>query len=147
MVALVQGGGGFAVHRTDLRADGAGKAGLPGGDKLLLGAAAGGAVRLSDGPGRLVVAEGIETALSSWLLHGDPGARCWAALSASGLRALRLPPQPGRLTIACDGDEAGRDAARALAERAHRLGWRVDILDPGGGRDFGDHLTGKAVTP
>jgi hypothetical protein len=60
----VDGGKNFAVHRTYLRPDGSGKAGLQGGDRLMLGAVAGGAVRLSGGPARLVVAEGIETGLS-----------------------------------------------------------------------------------
>ena len=145
MVALVEGGDGCAVHRTYLRPDGAGKAGLEGGEKLMLGAVAGGAVRLTDGPGRLVVGEGIESTLSlSCGLLGAPAA-VWAALSTSGLRGLRLPPEPGRLTIACDGDTAGREAAHALAERAHGLGWKVGILDPGDGADFNDILTGKAV--
>jgi DNA primase len=69
----------------------------------------------------------------------------WAGLSTSGLRGLRLPPQPGRLTIACDGDTAGREAAHALAEQAHGLGWQVGILDPGNGADFNDILTRKAA--
>ena len=145
MVAAVQGSGLPAVHRTYLRPDGLGKAGLEGGDKLMLGATAGGAVRLTDGPSRLVVGEGIESGLS--LLCGllDGPARVLAALSTSGLRGLRLPPQPGRLTIACDGDQPGREAAHALADRAHALGWKVGILDPGTGADFNDILTGKAV--
>jgi hypothetical protein len=145
MVAAVQGAGLPAVHRTFLRADGTGKAGLDGGDKLMLGATAGGAVRLVGGPSRLVVAEGIESGLS--LLCGllDDPVTLWAALSTSGLRGLRLPRQPSRLTIACDGDAAGREAAHALAERAHGLGWQVGILDPGNGADFNDILTRKAA--
>lgn len=144
LVALVDGGDGCAVHRTWLRPDGAGKAPIEPA-KAMLGATAGGAVRLSGGPSRLVVGEGIESALS--LLCGllDGPATAWAALSTSGLRGLRLPARPGRLTIACDGDKPGREAAHALAERAHALGWQVGILDPGDGRDFNDILTGKAV--
>jgi phage/plasmid primase-like uncharacterized protein len=144
MVAAVQGAGLTAVHRTFLRPDGSGKADIDP-DKMMLGATAGGAVRLTDGPGRLVVAEGIESGLS--LLCGllDAPATVWAALSTSGLRGLHLPAQPGRLTIACDGDTAGREAAHALAECAHGLGWMVGILDPGTGADFNDILTGKAV--
>lgn len=144
MVALVQGGEGFAVHRTYLRADGASKAPIDP-PKAMLGATSGGAVRLSEGPSRLVVGEGIESALS--LLCGllEAPATAWAALSTSGLRGLHLPAQPGRLTIACDGDAPGREASRALAERAHGSGWQVGILDPGTGADFNDILTGKAV--
>lgn len=145
MVALVEGGEGFAVHRTFLRPDGSGKAGLAGGDKLMLGATAGGAVRLSGGASRLVVAEGIESALS--LLCGllARPAPVWAALSTSGLRALRLPEPIGQLVIAGDGDQPGRAAAHTLANRAHGLGWRVSLIDPGEGADFNDVLTGKAV--
>jgi hypothetical protein len=144
MVALVEGGEGFAVHRTYLRPDGSGKAGLAGGDKLMLGATAGGAVRLSGGASRLVVAEGIESALSllCGLLAGP--ATVWAALSTSGMRSLRLPANPSRLLIACDGDLPGREAAHALATQAHALGWSVALLDPGDGRDFNDLLQGEA---
>jgi len=144
MVAAVQGSGAAAVHRTYLRADGTGKADIEG-DKLMLGSVQGGAVRLADGPSRLVVAEGVESGLS--LLCGllDGPAAVWAALSTSGLRGLRLPATAGRLTVACDGDEPGRAAAHALAERAHAQGWQVGILDPGNGADFNDILTGKAV--
>lgn len=145
MVAAVQGVNLPAVHRTFLRADGTGKAGLDGGDKLMLGATAGGAVRLSGGPSRLVVVEGIETALSlSCGLLRTP-ATIWAALSTSGIRGLHLPPQAGRLTIAPDGDEAGREAANALAERAHALGWQVALLPAPDGRDWNDILKEKAV--
>lgn len=144
LVAAVEGCERMAVHRTYLRADGSGKAGAEPA-KAMLGATAGGAVRLCDGPERLVVAEGIESGLS--LLCGllDGPATVWAALSTSGLRGLRLPAQAGRLTVACDGDAPGRAAAHALAERAHALGWTVGILDPGAGADFNDILTGQAV--
>lgn len=144
LVALVRGADGFAVHRTYLRADGSGKAQVDPA-KAMLGTVAGGAVRLSEGAGRLVVAEGIESALSLACGLLDGPAAIWAALSTSGLRGLRLPDRPGRLTIACDGDTAGRGAAQSLAERAHGLGWQVGILDPGDGADFNDILTGKAV--
>lgn len=145
MVALVEGSASFAVHRTYLRPDGSGKAGLAGGDKMMLGATSGGAVRLSGSAVRLVIAEGIESALSllCGLLAGP--ANVWAALSTSGMRALRLPEQAGLLVIAGDGDLPGREAGAALADRAHALGWRVSLIDPGIGADFNDVLTGKAV--
>ncbi len=56
MVAKVEGGAGFAVHRTYLRPDGSGKAEVDP-PKAMLAAVAGGAVRLSAGPGPLVAAE------------------------------------------------------------------------------------------
>ena len=144
LLALVEGSDAFAVHRTYLRCDGSGKADVAP-SKAMLGPTAGGAVRLADGPSRLVVAEGIESGLS--LLCGllDGPATVWATLSTSGLRRLRLPPQPGALTIACDGDKPGREAAHALAERAHALGWQVVLRDPGDGADFNDILNGKGV--
>lgn len=145
LVARVDGVDGLAIHRTYLLRDGSGKAGLEGGDKLMLGSTSGGAVRLSEGHPRLVVAEGVESALS--LLCGllDGRATVWAVLSTSGLRSLRLPNQPARLTIACDGDKPGRHAAHALARRAQAAGWNVDLFDPGDGTDWNDRLMGKAV--
>lgn len=145
LVALVEGGDGMAVHRTYLRADGTGKTDIDPA-KLMLGATAGGAVRLCDGPGLLLLAEGIETALSlaSGLLPAPT--TVWAALSTSGIRALRLPNPPGRLTIAPDGDMAGREAANALAARAHALGWKVALFPAPEGRDWNDILTMKGET-
>ena len=142
MVALVEGGDGFAVHRTWLRDDGTGKAAVEPA-KAMLGPVAGGAVRLSGERHRLVVGEGIETALA--LLCGlvDGPTAVWAGPSTSGLRGLHLPAMPGRLTIACDGDAAGRAAALALAERAHALRWTVATIDPGDGADFNDILNRK----
>lgn len=142
MIALIDGGPDFAVHRTYLRSDGSGKADIDP-PKAMLGAVSGGAVRLTDGTGPLVVAEGIETALSlaSGLLPTP--ATIWAALSTSGLRGLILPVETGRLTIAPDGDAAGRSAAYALAERAHAAGWTVSTLPAPNGRDWNDILTMK----
>jgi Toprim domain len=142
LVARVDGES-FAVHRTYLRADGRGKAELDP-PKAMLGPCAGGAVRLSDGAGPLVVCEGIETGLSllSGLLSAPAVVR--AALSTSGMRGLILPPVPGRLTIASDGDAAGREAAYALASRAEGLGWRVSLLPAPDGRDWNDILCLKA---
>lgn len=122
MVARIEGAERFAAHRIYLRPDGSGKAQAEPA-KAMLGNTAGGVVRLSAGAGPLVVAEGIETALSlaSGLLRGP--ASIWAALSTSGMTGLRLPAQPGRLIVATDGDEAGRSAGFRLADRAAGLGW------------------------
>ncbi len=142
LVARVDGSGGFAVHRTFLRPDGSDKADVEKGTgKMMLGACAGGAVRVASAPGRLVVAEGIETALSLSCGLLDNSATIWAALSTSGMRGLVLPGRPGHLTVACDGDAPGRAAATALAARASALGWQVGVLDPGDGLDFNDILT------
>ncbi|WP_297538316.1 toprim domain-containing protein [Roseovarius sp.] len=142
MLTRVDGGEGFAVHRTYLASDGRGKADVNP-DRLMLGRVSGGAVRLTEAQGPLVVAEGIETALSlSCGLLRTP-ATIWAALSTSGMRGLILPPDPHRLTIASDGDAAGRSAANALAERADALGWQVSLLPAPDGRDWNDILTMK----
>lgn len=144
LVALVEGGDRLAVHRTYLRPDGLGKAEAEPA-RAMLGTVAGGAVRIVEADGSIVVAEGIETALSlaSGLL-GCP-ATIWAALSISGLRGLALPPLPGRLTIASDGDEPGRAAGHALATRASGLGWRVSLLPAPAGRDWNDVLQKKGA--
>lgn len=147
MVALVEGGEGVAVHRTYLAPDGSGKAGVEP-TKLMLGRVAGGAVRLARARMRrktFVVAEGIETALSlsCGLLSGP--ADIWAALSTSGMRGLHLPTEPGRLTVAPDGDDAGRAAANALAERAQATGWAVSLLPAPEGRDWNDVVMMKGA--
>lgn len=137
---------GSAVHRTYLRADGMGKADVTPA-KAMLGPASGGAVRLSEGPGPLIVTEGIETGLS--LLSGilDRPGQVWAALSAGGMAGLTLPNRPGHLIVAPDGDAAGHEAAERLATRAQVLGWRVSLFSAPLGFDWNDVLTGKAVKP
>lgn len=148
MVALVEGAAGFSVHRTYLRPDGLGKADIKPA-KTMLGAVAGGAVRLSIGAERLLVGEGIESTISAFTMLGSPRICAWAALSTSGMRSLRLPRVGGlgglgtigaSLVIAVDGDKAGRDAGRQLGERANALGWEVGFLDPGGFADWNDRL-------
>lgn len=145
LVARVDGLPRFAVHRTYLRPDGTGKADVAP-VKAMLGACAGGAVHVCEAQGPLVAAEGIETALSltCGLLPGP--ARVWAALSAPGVAALRLPERPHRLTIAPDGDTAGKEAAHKLAERAHALGWSVSLLPAPDGKDWNDVLNVKGAS-
>ena len=97
------------IHRTYLAEPGT-KA-FDEGAKLMRGRCAGGAVRLSDGPGALLVVEGIETGLS--LLSGitDTHLRTWSALSTSGVAGLILSHIPGELVLAPDGDAPGRAVA------------------------------------
>lgn len=144
MVALVEGAERLAIHRTYLRCDGMGKA-IVEPAKAMLGSVAGGAVRLSDGADRLIVCEGIETGLSllSGLVRGSVSV-C-AALSTSGMKALSLPDKPAELTIATDGDDAGRQAGHSLAERASALGWQVSMLPAPDGRDWNDILMMKGA--
>jgi Toprim domain len=138
MVADVSTGG---VHRTffDKRGNRLARSA-----KMMLGPCSGGAVRLSDAPGPLVVCEGLETGLTlmSGLLRGS--ATVWAALSTSGMKALQLPPEPHRLTIATDGDEPGKLAGNSLASRATALGWKVSLLSAPDGKDWADVLAAKS---
>jgi hypothetical protein len=140
MLAKLEGTDLPAIHRTWLDHSFPRKARVEPA-KMMLGNTLGGSVRLSEGHGWLVVCEGIETGLS--LLCGFLGGpeAVWAALSASGMRGLKLPAPAGRLTVACDGDAVGRAAAVALAERAHAKGWTVGMMDPGDGKDWNDILT------
>lgn len=137
MIADVSAGG---VHRTYF--DKSGNR-LIKNAKMMLGPCASGAVRLSEADGPLVVVEGIETGLSllSGLLKGP--ASVWAALSTSGMAGLALPPSPGKLTIATDGDAPGKAAGVKLASRANALGWDVSLLPAPDGHDWNDVLCGK----
>lgn len=133
-----------AIHRTYLRHDGLGKADVSP-TKMMLGAAKGGCVVLSDSVGPLVVAEGIETTLSlaSGLLARP--ATIVAALSSSGMKGLALPKVAGALIIASDGDAAGREAAAELGFRAQASGWNVELLPAPDGMDWNDVLLAQQV--
>mgnify|MGYP001828834369 CR=1 FL=1 len=135
MVARVQPTGG--IHRTFFTKKGER---LSTSSKMMLGPCAGGAVRLSGSVGPVVVCEGIETGLSltSGLLDGSHAV--WSALSTSGVRGLTLPSRAGQLTIAPDGDTAGREAGNALAKRAYATGWDVQIMPAPEGQDWNDVL-------
>lgn len=95
------------------------------------GALNGAAVHLGtpDRQGRLLAAEGIETALAASSLFGLPAAAC---LSAHGLSAFDWPPETRELYIAADNDlsRTGIKAAEALARRAHAAGLTVKIWQP-----------------
>ncbi len=104
---------------------------------MMLGPCAGGAVRLAGPDKELVLAEGIETALSILQATGKP---IWACLSTSGLKAVRLPPETRTIIIAADGDEPGLAAAEEAASRFYREGREVKIARPPAGMDFNDLL-------
>lgn len=139
-----------AVWRIYLRADGR-KADVENA-KLGLGPAGGGAVRLGGAAERIGIAEGVESAMSAWLLTGQK-TPVWAALSTAGLVAVEMPLIVERLTIYPDGDPplkkqgneyvqaepAGRKAAEALRARLLNEGIGVTIAPyPAPGKDYND---------
>ncbi len=144
MVAAVQREGSNdiqAIHRTYLSR--AGRKADVSPAKMMLGPVRGGAVRLAPLGRVIVVAEGIETALSFQIATGLPA---WAALSAVGIRQLVLSPVESvpEVVIAADADSAGLAAARSAAARWSREGRRVRVaVPPDGFSDFNDVLNGR----
>lgn len=96
--------------------------------RRVVGALLGGVVRLDSArDGALIVAEGIETALSaSEALDGS----AWAALTAWNLAHFSRPPDIRRLIIAADNGDAGLAAAAALAGAAASTGAHVQTHAP-----------------
>jgi hypothetical protein len=116
-------------------------------DRASLGPIAGGAVRLAPAAETLMVAEGIETALAAMQAMRQPA---WAALSTSGMMALRLPAMVSTVIILADHDRngAGERAARTAAQRWLAEGRRVRIaIPPGPDTDFADVLADAACAP
>jgi hypothetical protein len=110
LIAKLEGAPAFAVHRTYLHPDGAGKADASP-QKTVLGPCAGGAVRLSKDPGPLVVAEGIETALSlaSGLLQETGRVADLATLNDTGDGSVNLG----------EAEVAAKWLTPALGDRPH----------------------------
>jgi phage/plasmid primase-like uncharacterized protein len=139
MMALVRDNEGLptGLHVTALKADGSGKA-FGDRSRVMFGAIAGSAVRLAPLGlrGELAIAEGIETALSFAALDETP---TWALLSTANFKTFQVPSGVRLLTIAADGDEAGRVAAEGLAARARK---RCDVIvaAPSAGLDWNDIL-------
>ena len=107
----------------------------------MLGPCRGGAGRLAQQGGLLMVGEGIETCLAAMQATGYPA---WAALSTSGLRTLDLPGDVRDVIVLADGDDPGEAAARDAAMRWKREGRSVRIARPPRGSDFNDLLLGHA---
>ncbi len=132
------------IHRTYLVSDGSRKAPISQG-KMMLGKCATGAVRLAAAGESLILAEGIETALSVMQAIDKP---TWACLSTSGLKTVALPQEVREVVIAADGDEPGEKAAQEAAQRFLAEGRRVKIARPPKGMDFNDVLMlPENVTP
>ena len=176
MMAPIQGQDGdnpraiVGLHLTYLTSDGRGKArpptGWPDGEpwktKIMRGVLRGGAVRLTAAEDVMVIAEGIETALSVMQALYSTDDRCcqiegepvgvWAALSLSNMGAIALPSGVREVILAADGDgripgaaEAARQDADAIIDAAAgRLadqGRQVRVAWSPAGVDFNDLLT------
>ena len=143
MVAAVQAPDGriAGIHRTFLRMDGAGKAGVVS-PKKMGGVCWGGVIRLCSAAGRMGVAEGIETALSVMTVSGLP---VWAAGSLGNMAAADLPPMVREVVLCTDGDSdpgaVGKAVAKANEFHAAR-GRTVREARAPAGTDWNDLLTG-----
>lgn len=128
----------IALHRTYLKVKGehSSKADvLP--NKMMLGQVKGGTVMLTSANPKLVITEGIETALS---VYAATGFSTWASLSASGMVSVQVPPTniTQEIIIAADADATGIAAANKLAARLLDEGYKVSIATPSPGKDFND---------
>ncbi len=126
----------IAVHRTWILPDGSAKAPLEP-EKMMLGPASGGAVQLSAPAQKMVIAEGLKTALS---VMQETDLSVWAALSTSGMTGLILPdfPLAQEIIIAGDNDPAGRKAAIQAAENWTKEGREIRLAFPPINQDFND---------
>jgi putative DNA primase/helicase len=137
-----------AIHRTALRADGSGKADLPGlgNAKKMLGPAKGAALKLTgdaeviDGLG---IAEGIESALTVICAGWRP---VWACGSAGAIERFPILPGIESLTIFADADRTGMTAAAACQARWVDAGLECRILaPPQAGADWNDMVRADAA--
>jgi putative DNA primase/helicase len=116
------------AHITFLKRDGTGKAPCDP-QRKVIGTQKGGAIWLGAAAENIVVAEGIESALSAAARCGMPAV---AAISAGNLAAFTPPPCVQGVLIAFDRDEKGvgeRDAKR-LRERLASKGIDCILLAP-----------------
>lgn len=145
MIALVTdvNGNCVSLHRTYL--DNGKKANVENPKKLMSpiypGATTGASIKLFNPiDGRLVIAEGIETALA---FNVATKISVWAAINANGMKKIKLPPHVNDVTILADNDDSktGEIAANTLAKRLLSEGCKIKILTPSqAGYDFNDLL-------
>lgn len=146
----------LATHRTYLaqQADGTWRKAPLLRAKKVLGAFAGGTIRLWRGasarplaeaaPGETVaLAEGIETALS--VAIAAPELRVLCAVSSGNMPKVELPPAVAIVILCADNDGDNAKTAKALADAVDRFtaeGRQVRIARPPDGvKDFNDVLT------
>ncbi|HEX2562013.1 toprim domain-containing protein [Phenylobacterium sp.] len=95
--------------------------------KLVGAAPPGAAVRLDPADERLLVAEGVFTALSAGERFGLPA---WALLGAGGLARWTAPAGVRRVLIAADRGRVGEKAAWRLARRLRGSGVEAEVRLP-----------------
>lgn len=151
------GGRHIATHRTYLAQDGAGiwrKAALRH-PKKVYGSYGGGVVPLWRGssglplkmapPGeQIVIAEGLETALS--IVVSVPEQRVVCAVSLGNLGSIGLPPAVTTVIVAADNDGDNPAAAQALQRAIDRFtaeGREVRIARSPVGKDFNDCIVSR----
>jgi hypothetical protein len=137
-----------AIHRTALKAEGSGKADLPGlgNAKKMLGSAKGTALKLTadaDVTDGLAIAEGIESAMTVICAGWRP---VWACGSAGAIERFPILPGIESLTIFADADRAGMAAAAACQARWVKAGIECRILaPPEAGADWNDMVGAAAA--
>lgn len=132
----------MAILRIFLKPDGSGKSDHPylRNKKQMLGPITGAVIKISadeDVTGGLVVAEGLETALSAYCCGWRPA---WSLGSASAL--AKFGPIPGieALTVMADRDDAGIRAARKCAALWRDAGAEARIFLPKRHDDWNDWI-------
>lgn len=136
MMAVVRNPKGrpVAMHRTYLTEDGH-KAPVPAVKKVFkVHDLAGGAVRLfPPREGFFAICEGLEDALSAWILWNVP---TWVVLGTSGMKSFQSPDDVKEILILADNDEPGKMAALALAQRLEDMKKAVRVRIPSGQKDI-----------
>jgi hypothetical protein len=106
--------------------------------RAMLGPLSGHTVHLAPAGPVLLLGEGIETVLAAMELYNLPA---WAALSATNLATIKLPPVVRKVIVLVDDDEAGAAGAARAAMRFRRKGLQVEGIKPKGcNNDFNDLL-------
>ena len=117
------------LHVTYLAQDGSAKAPVGSPKKILSSPPEGGAIRLWSPGERLVVAEGIETAMAAawWFQEG-----AWATYSADFMEKLQVPDEVREVVVVGDNDRSfrGQAAAYALAHRVYLKRKAVTVVLP-----------------
>jgi DNA primase len=128
LVALVVDAGGTpqGIQRTYLADGGRGKLAVEK-PKLSLGRVKGGAIRLAPALDQVILAEGMEDALT---LQRGIGLPAWAAAGAGLLPSIVLPRNIRSVAIGADADPAGETSAQEACRRFVEDGRSVRILRP-----------------